>query len=239
MRREPWADGAPVFSFRQETRGHDPKEKGPPAGIRRTLKSNQQPRPPIYSLSRAAARGRAVSKYNRTVDGRTIKKKANGIAGQYSAHLREMLESPAWRVMSLSGHRFLARVEIELCSHGGCDNGNLQIPKEDFVDYGIHPRMVPPAAREVEALGLLYWKRGQGGNAAEWKTNQFGLTYVNIISGNGAREPKHEWRRIKTIEEAEAIAKKARANKNPVAVIRGKQRHERRMANIRAAMVGE
>jgi hypothetical protein len=40
--------------------------------------------------------------------------KRNKIVGQFSARLIEMLESPAFRVLSPSGHRTLARLEIEL-----------------------------------------------------------------------------------------------------------------------------
>ena len=47
-----------------------------------------------------------------------------------------MLESPAYRVLSLSAHRVLARLEIEIGHHGGHDNGKLQVTYESFVQYG-------------------------------------------------------------------------------------------------------
>jgi hypothetical protein len=65
-----------------------------------------------------------------------------------------MLESPAYRVLSLSGHRVLARLEIELGHHGGADNGRLPVTYADFQRYGIERKSIPPAIREVEALGF-------------------------------------------------------------------------------------
>ena len=45
------------------------------------------------------------------------------IPGQFAPRLIEMLESPAYCVLSLSARRVLDRLEIELGHHGGKDNG--------------------------------------------------------------------------------------------------------------------
>lgn len=50
-------------------------------------------------------------------------KRFNKISGQFSARLIEMLESPAYRVLSLSARRILDRIDIEHAHHGGQDNG--------------------------------------------------------------------------------------------------------------------
>ena len=57
--------------------------------------------------------------------GRSRRGRRTTIAGQFNWRLIEMLESPAFRVLSQSGHRVLARLEIELAHHGGNDNGKL------------------------------------------------------------------------------------------------------------------
>jgi Pyridoxamine 5'-phosphate oxidase like len=46
-------------------------------------------------------------------------KRRNSINDQWSARRREMLESPAYRVLSQSAHRAISRLELELCYHGG------------------------------------------------------------------------------------------------------------------------
>ena len=50
-------------------------------------------------------------------------RRKNRISGQFAVRLIEMLESPAYRALSVSAHRVISRIEIELASHGGNDNG--------------------------------------------------------------------------------------------------------------------
>ena len=65
------------------------------------------------------------------------RKKPNSIGGQFAPRLIEMLESPAYRALSLSARRVLERIEIELAQHGGQDNGGLPVTYDDFERYGI------------------------------------------------------------------------------------------------------
>ena len=88
------------------------------------------------------------------------------IHGQFAPRTIEMLESPAFRVLSLSARRILDRVEIELAHHGGQDNGKLPVTFDDFARYGINRQQIAPAIRECEALGFLQiTERGRAGNA--------------------------------------------------------------------------
>jgi hypothetical protein len=143
--------------------------------------------------------------------------KRNRIGGQWSPRLIEMLESPAYRVLSVSAHRVVSRIEIEHASHGGSENGNLPVTKQNFMDYGMDHDAIAPAIREAEALGFIRMKRGRGGNAEHRQPNRFFLTFAHGRDSR-AYEPTHEWRKIKTIEEAQAIAARARAAKDPHAV---------------------
>lgn|SRR5262249_20652700 len=157
-------------------------------------------------------------------DTRAGVKRRNRIDGQFSARPIEMLNSPAWRALSLSAHRVIDRIAIELADHGGNDNGRLPVTKLDFMEYGISDRCVAPAIREAEALGFIrVTERGRGGNSDYHQPNLFFLTFAVCRSG----APTHEWRRIKTADEAEAIAKAARGNKNPWAVALGRRRKTR------------
>ena len=152
-------------------------------------------------------------------NGNTVRR--NRISGQWSAYLIEMLQSPAYRALSLSARKILCRIEIELAAHGGNDIQRLPVTKADFVAYGVAPRLIAPAIREAEALGFIrITQRGRGGNADHRKENQFFPTY--LPGRDRTLEPPHDWRRIKTLEEAEQIARAARANKNPNAVANGK-----------------
>jgi len=146
-----------------------------------------------------------------------MSRRPNKIGGQFIGYLAEMLKSPAYRVLSLSARRLLSRIEIEHADHGGTENGNLVVTKQNFMDYGIHHDAIAPATREVEALGFTRMRRGRGGNAEHRRPNKFFLTYA---AGNDPRamQPTHEWRKIKTIEQAEAVAQAARDAKDPRAV---------------------
>jgi hypothetical protein len=118
----------------------------------------------------------------------------NRIGGQWSPRRIEMLESPAYRTLSLSGHRVVSRVEIELAKHGGNDNGRLPVTKQDFIDYGVHNAAVAPSIREAEALGFIrVTERGRGGNSEHRKPNLFWLTFAH--ARNSQFEPAtNDWR---------------------------------------------
>ena len=148
-------------------------------------------------------------------------RRRNHISGQWSPRLIEMLQSPAYRALSLSAHRLISRIEIELANHGGNDNGRLPVTKQDFIDYGISPRLIPPAKREAEALGFIRETiRGSGGNAEHRHPSCFFLTFAHGRDSR-ADPPTHDWRKIKTIEEAETIADAARKAKDQRAVALG------------------
>jgi hypothetical protein len=120
-----------------------------------------------------------------------------------------MLESPAYRVLSVSAHRALSRIEIEHAHHGGSDNGKLPITFEQFKEYGMDRDAVAPALRELEALGLIeITERGCAGNAGYRRPSHYRLTYRDSegVRGDGT----HDWRRVKTVQEAIRIAAEAR-----------------------------
>jgi hypothetical protein len=136
----------------------------------------------------------------------SIRQRRTEIGGQFAPHRIEMLRSPAWRALSLSGRRVLDRLEIELADHGGTDNGKLPCTYDDFVRYGIHRHAISPAIREVVALGFVeVTEAGRAGNADWRKPNLFRLTYRNTKYA-----PTDEWQKIPE-QEAELIARTARS----------------------------
>jgi hypothetical protein len=166
-------------------------------------------------------------------------RRRNKISGQWSARPIEMLESPAYRTLSASAHLVISRIEIELAHHGGNDNGRLPVTVEQFVEYGMHRSSVAPAIREADALGFIrVTERGLGGNAEYRRPNLFYLTFA---TWRGAA-PTHEWRRIKTIEDAQRVAHEARIAKDQNAVARGKnawrkRRHKKQNAGTVSSTV--
>lgn len=125
-------------------------------------------------------------------------------------HPVEMLRSPAMRVLSRAGHKILMCIESELARRKGKDNGKLPVPYETFIAFGLHRHAIGPALREVEALGLIeITERGRAGNAEYRRPNLMRLTYLPTDDGPAT----NEWKATTTVEEAEAIAAKARDSK--------------------------
>jgi DNA-binding transcriptional MocR family regulator len=134
------------------------------------------------------------------------RKRRTTIGGQFAWRLIEMLESPAYQVLSQSGHRILARLEIEIAHHGGKDNGRLPVTFEDFQKYRIDRHAIAPAMRECEALGFVeITERGRAGNAEFRLPNKFRLTYRETAEAG----PTNDWRRVKTIKDAQNLAYEA------------------------------
>jgi hypothetical protein len=129
------------------------------------------------------------------------------INGAFAPRTIEMLQSPAWRVLSLSARRLLDRIEIELARHGGKDNGALPVTFDNFEDYGIERHAIGPAQREAEALGFIGLIRGAGGNAEFRKPSLFRLTY----RPTKRKLETNEWSKIKTETEAKKIAVNSRS----------------------------
>jgi hypothetical protein len=146
---------------------------------------------------------------------------AKAINEAFVPHMLSMLISPAWMALSLTARRVLDRIEIEHMQHGGKENGNLIITYSQFVEYGIDRHAIGPAVREVEALGFVeITERGRAGNREYRRPHKYRLTYREAkgAMGNGT----HEWRGVRTPEEAKALAEAARSSsdRNNISVIR-------------------
>ena len=211
--------------------------QGPQVGLVLASISGAVPGRTPAEVVRAADAARAVHLNAKLVEiashrlcqteGRVMAKdprKRGSIEGAFAWRLIEMLESPAYRVLTLSAHRAMARLEIEMAHHGGKpeENGRLPCTFEHFVEFGVERHAIAPAIRELVALGFVQiTRKGCAGNAGFRQPALYRLTYRHCGSH---KETTDEWKRIKTMEEAEAIAKSARApqserrqkNKNPV-----------------------
>lgn len=151
-------------------------------------------------------------------DSRAGRRRRTQIGGQFSAHLIDMLRSPAWCVLSLSARRILDRIEIEHAGHGSTDNGKLPVTFDDFARYGVERHAIAPAIREVVALGFLeVTDVGRAGNAEWRKPSRYRLTYRHTNDAAAT----DDWKRIASKEDAAAIARMSRGtlpakNKTPV-----------------------
>jgi hypothetical protein len=126
---------------------------------------------------------------------------------QWSWWTVEMLGSPAYRALSVSAHRVIARIRIEFGNHGGQDNGELPVTHRDFHKYGIHWSAIAPAVREAAALGWIrITEYGVASNAEFRKPTKFALTHQPV----GDAAATNDWARIDSLQDAETIAAAAR-----------------------------
>ena len=139
-----------------------------------------------------------------------------------------MLCSPAYEVLHSSERRMLERIEIELAKHGGKDNGKLPVTHEQFREFRVHRNYVGPGLRALCALGFVeITERGVAAPGTLRSPTLLRLTYRRTKNAPAT----DEWRRINTIEEAQMIASKARADKPDHYTIRKRKRknHTRKL----------
>jgi len=137
-------------------------------------------------------------------------KRRNQIVGAWMARPIELMESPAYRVLSLSAHRALSRIEVEYAHHAGQENGQLIVKFDDFAEYGLHRSAIGPALAELEALGFIkITEHGKMARAAEYRRANKFLLMARPPEKKGPKLPDG-WRRFETLKEAETVALNAR-----------------------------
>ena len=125
----------------------------------------------------------------------------------------EMLESPAFRALSLSARRVLDQLMIEHLHHGMRENGNLKATYQNFMKHGINHAAIAPALRELVKLGFIkITRKGGGGNSEHRTPTLYAITCFPSWLPNGEFVlAVNSWRRVETIEQAKQKAAEARA----------------------------
>jgi hypothetical protein len=138
-------------------------------------------------------------------------KRRNGINWRFAARRAELPDSPAYRSVSQSGQMVGSCIEIGV-SHQGNDDGRPPAALKRFAQCGIRRISVGPAIREAEALGFIHVaERGRGGNAEYRSLNLFCLTNAHHRDSR-KYPPTNDRRPVQTLQQANPIARRARAN---------------------------
>jgi hypothetical protein len=134
------------------------------------------------------------------------------IGESFIFYKREMIGSPALRVLTRAAILVMRRLEAEHLNHGGTKNGRLIVTRRQFEEWGVHRDAIGPAIRELVALGFVeVTYHGHAGAGGHGKANTYRLTYV---ASKHRVPPSDEWKAIKDLKEAEQIAKETRAEKD-------------------------
>jgi hypothetical protein len=114
----------------------------------------------------------------------------NKVPEQFIPRPRSMLESMAYRSLSLSARRVMERIELEHLKHAGKHNGTLPVTQRDFVEYGVTSRCVLPAKNDLIRKGFVrITKKGRSGKRGT--ATEYRLTYLHAFN----RPPTNEWKR--------------------------------------------
>lgn len=100
---------------------------------------------------------------------------------------RDLLESDAWRSLTINSRRFLDFLMIQHMRHGGKANGRLIAPRRQLWDFGIGHRLVSAAIEDCERVGLIFCRRGVGR-----APNLYTLAWLPLA--NGDKPPNGKWR---------------------------------------------
>ncbi len=121
---------------------------------------------------------------------------------------REMLESPAWQAMPPCAIQVLFRVGLEHTRKGGKQNGELIVPYDDFIAYGLSSRpMVAKGIRVADALGFLdITAKGFRSYGLGRCPSRYGITWYGRSDGTPA---SNRWARITTLAVAKETARTA------------------------------
>lgn len=99
---------------------------------------------------------------------------------------RELIESDAWRSMTVNVWRLISFLMREHLSHGGKENGKLKATHRQLQGDGIGARHVAGAIRSAEELGLIRCQR-----AGLRIMTTFSLTWLPL---HDRTAPTDEWR---------------------------------------------
>lgn len=126
-------------------------------------------------------------------------------------------------------------IELEHSAQGAAENGRLEVPYDDFEANGVRRQTIALAIRQCRDLGFLeVVRQGRIARGVFKQASTYRLTYINGRSTSV--QPTHEWRGIKTEEQAVEALANAAASKSAEHVKRAKrarlllQRAERRVA---------
>jgi DNA-binding HxlR family transcriptional regulator len=100
-----------------------------------------------------------------------------------------VLESGAFRSLSINARRVIDRLIIENCRHNRLENGALRVAARQFHDWGVTKDCLTPAIRELEERGLIEVSLGEATGALR-SPHVYRLTFYGTLE----KPATNEWR---------------------------------------------
>ena len=147
----------------------------------------------MSTFGRANATGRSSGK----LDAAESKRLKPPPGSSWTWLTRDLLESPAWRGMSIHCRRFIDFLMIDHCSHAGRENGRLQATYDQLARSSISRKRIAAAIQEAVERGLVEVTRRGGLYGAECRRTPslYRLTWIGTV--NPAGRATNEWQRFK------------------------------------------
>ncbi len=101
----------------------------------------------------------------------------------------EVLESNAYRSLSVNARRAIDRLIVENGRHNRLENGELRVSARQFHEWGVTKDCLTPAIRELEAKGLIVTRPGEAIGVL-LPPLIFRLTFYGTLD----KEATNEWR---------------------------------------------
>lgn len=159
---------------------------------------------PIFAR-KVDATGRSTSQPASSKD----RKRNHPPSGPWVWFTSEMMESPAWRAMSLNARLVVDRIAVEHMAHAGTQNGALPVTFDDFERFGIRRGSISAAILEATVVGFVdvaeQGTRGWGG--FKGRATRYRLAWLPTAAGDPETA---RWRRFSSLKEAQRIASQAR-----------------------------
>jgi hypothetical protein len=114
---------------------------------------------------------------------------------------RDLLASEAWLAMTPQCRKFIDALMTEWADHGGKENGSLKAPYNLLEKRGMRRQTVRDAVMEAKALGIVDAIHGRRSHGSRQDPSVYRLTWLGTPDGLTAI---HEWKAIKSAEEAQA-----------------------------------
>ena len=121
---------------------------------------------------------------------------------QFIIHKRELLESEAWRGMSINCFKLINFLETRYLQNAGEDNGYYVATYNQLIQYGMRIHAIKGAVQEAEKRGLVRSVLSDDVCRYGKYTYLFRLTYLpqTVKKEDGSRyylAPSDDWKRVK------------------------------------------
>lgn len=99
-----------------------------------------------------------------------------------------LLQSPAYRALTISARRVLDFLMVEHLTHGGRENGRLWAPYAQLETYGVRKDSIREALHMLECFGLIERTQYGGRQGGRANATRYGLGWVPVLDEATPRE---------------------------------------------------